>query len=96
MSALTTSVAIVTLRKPQRSQTSSSRHSNIIGLLCGHVHWPVECDWAGTQARIMPSVAVDLRKGIDEIEAREQPIYLLHRLTDEIGIVSQPRRVGAN
>ena len=42
----------------------------------------------------MPSVAVDLRKGIDETEAREQPIYLLHRLTDEVGIVSQARRVG--
>ena len=71
------------------------RHANIVGLLCGHVHWPVECDWAGTQARIMPSVAVDLRKGVDEIEAREQPVYLLHRLTEEVGIVSQARRVGA-
>ncbi len=71
-----------------------SRNTNVIGLLCGHVHWPVECDWAGTQARIMPSIAVDLRKGIDEIEARKQPIYLLHRLSDETGIVSQARRVG--
>jgi 3',5'-cyclic AMP phosphodiesterase CpdA len=73
----------------------ASRHASILGLLCGHVHWPVECDWAGTQARIMPSVAVDLRKGVDEIEAREHPIYLLHRLTGEVGIVSQARRVGA-
>jgi phage-related protein len=60
------------------------------------VHWPVECDWAGTQARIMPSVAVDLRKGIDENEAREQPIYVLHRLNGDGGIVSQARRVGAD
>ena len=71
-----------------------SRNTNVIGLFCGHVHWLVERDWAGTQARIMPSIAVDLRKGIDEIEARKQPIYVLHRLSDKAGIVSQARRVG--
>jgi hypothetical protein len=64
-----------------------------MGLLCGHVHWPVERDWAGTEVRIMPSIAVDVRKGIDETEAREQPIYLLHRLSEEAGLVSQARRV---
>ncbi len=65
----------------------------IAGFLCGHVHWPVERRWAGTQARIMPSVAVDLRKGVDESEARERPIYLLHRLSAEEGLVSQFRMV---
>jgi 3',5'-cyclic AMP phosphodiesterase CpdA len=68
-------------------------HTQVIGLLCGHVHWSVERDWAGTEARIMPSIAVDVRKGIDETEAREQPIYLLHRLSEEAGLVSQARRV---
>jgi hypothetical protein len=43
----------------------------------------------------MPSIAVDLRKGVDETKAREQPIYLLHHLSDETGIVSQARTVGA-
>jgi 3',5'-cyclic AMP phosphodiesterase CpdA len=69
------------------------RHPQVMGLLCGHVHWPVERDWAGTEVRIMPSIAVDVRKGIDETEAREQPIYLLHRLSEEAGLVSQARRV---
>jgi len=41
----------------------------------------------------MPSIAVDLRKGIDETEAREQPIYLLHRLAEETGLTSEARRV---
>jgi len=70
-----------------------NRHPQVIGLLCGHVHWPVERVWAGTQARIMPSVAVDVRKGIDEAEAQDRPVYLLHRLSGETGLVSQARRV---
>ncbi|MCP4302052.1 MAG: phosphodiesterase [Gammaproteobacteria bacterium] len=85
-------------RRPEEVQALEgivNRHSQVIGLLCGHVHWPVERNWAGTQARIMPSIAVDLRKGIDETEAREQPIYLLHRVSEETGLVSQARRVGA-
>ena len=72
-----------------------SRHPQVEGLLCGHVHWLVERDWAGTQARIMPSVAVDLRNGIDETEARQRPIYLLHRLAGDARLVSQARKVNA-
>ena len=71
------------------------RNPQIIGFLCGHVHWPVERRWAGTQARIMPSVAVDVRKGVDETEARQRPIYLLHRLSAGRGLVSRFRTAGA-
>ena len=83
-------------RRPEEAEALAdivSRHGQILGKLCGHVHWPVERNWAGTQARIMPSIAVDVRKGIDEAEARERPIYLLHRLSGETGLVSQSRRV---
>ena len=66
-----------------------SGHRQVIALLCGHVHWPVETRWAGIEARIMPSVAVDLRKGVDETAARQRPIYLLHRLSEETGIQSE-------
>jgi 3',5'-cyclic AMP phosphodiesterase CpdA len=70
-----------------------SRHPQVSGLLCGHVHWPVERNWAGTQARIMPSVAVDVRKGIDEAEAQGRPVYLLHRLSGDSLLTSQQRMV---
>ena len=83
-------------RRPEEAAAFAdlvSRHPQVIGLTCGHVHWLFECRWAGRPARIMPSVAVDLRKGIDETEAREQPIYLLHRLSNETGLVSEARRV---
>jgi Icc protein len=70
------------------------RHPQVIGLLCGHVHWPVECQWAGTEARIMPSIAVDVRKGVDESEAQGRPIYLLHRWSHDDGLVSTAVRAG--
>jgi 3',5'-cyclic AMP phosphodiesterase CpdA len=72
-----------------------SRHPQVAGLLCGHVHWPVEREWAGTQARIMPSVAVDVRKGVDEVEAGGRPIYMLHQLSGATDLVSHTRTVGA-
>ena len=68
-----------------------SRQPQVIGILCGHVHWPVERIWAGTEARIMPSIAVDVRKGIEETEARGRPVYALHRLSQETGLVSRLR-----
>lgn len=71
------------------------RYPQVEALLCGHVHWLIEREWAGTQARIMPSVAVDLRKGINETEAKGRPIYLLHRLSETGGLISDVRMVDA-
>jgi len=72
-----------------------SRQPQVLGVLCGHVHWPVEREWAGTQARIMPSVAVDVRKGVDEDEVQGRPIYMLHRLSRATGITSRAMTVSA-
>lgn len=85
-------------RRPEEAAalaTVVERHSQVVGLLCGHVHWPIECEWAGTQARIMPSVAVDLRKGVDETQARGRPIYMLHKVSGETGLVSDARKADA-
>jgi len=83
-------------RRPEEAAALAdivSRYSQIQGLLCGHVHCPVKRDWAGTLAIVMPSIAVDVRKGIDESEAREQPIYMLHRMSKETGFISEARSV---
>ena len=85
-------------RRPEETGALSDivgRHAQVVGMLCGHVHWPVGRQWAGTSARIMPSIAVDVRKGINETEAREQPIYMLHRFSEETGLVSEARMVEA-
>lgn len=83
-------------RRPEEAAALAavvSRHPQVQALLCGHVHWLVARRWAGTVARIMPSVAVDLRKGIDETRARGQPIYMLHRWSQEDGLVSTARTI---
>jgi Icc protein len=70
-----------------------AKHSQVVGLLCGHVHWPVMREWAGTQARIMPSIAVDVRKGVDEAALHGRPVYMLHRISRETGLASEARPV---
>lgn len=70
------------------------RHPQVVGLLCGHVHWPVSRTWAGVPARIMPSIAVDVRKGINEDEARGRPVYMLHRVPVEGGLDSRAITAG--
>jgi Icc protein len=79
-------------RRPEEAAALTDlvgRHPQVIRLFCGHVHCPVERRWAGTEASVMPSVAVDVRKDGSEIDRREHPIYLLHRLTDEMRFVSE-------
>jgi len=68
-----------------------TRHRNVVRLLCGHVHSAVERPWAGTVASIMPSVAVDVRKGKFARGVGERPVYQLHRLTDASGLATETR-----
>ena len=71
------------------------RHRQVQRLLCGHVHCLFERHWADTRASVMPSVAVDVRKGVDETWARGAPMYLLHRLSAAGGLISRARLVDA-
>jgi len=68
------------------------RHSQVEQLLCGHVHRFHRESWAGTTATIMPSVAVDLRKDVDEA-LEDAPLYVLHLWSQGNGLVSQMRVV---
>ena len=60
--------------------TVVARHPQVGMLLCGHVHYLHHESWAGTIATIMPSVAVDLRKGSD-LAWEANPVYLLHTIS---------------
>ena len=85
-------------RKPEERDALASivqRHEQVVGLLCGHVHWPVSREWAGTQARIMPSVAIDVRNGVDEAEAAGRPVYMLHRLAGAGGLSREAKYADA-
>ncbi len=69
-----------------------SRHPQVVRLLCGHVHRLHREPWGGTLATTMPSVAVDLRKGVG-IETDTAPLYLLHVASNDDGLVSHTRVV---
>jgi 3',5'-cyclic AMP phosphodiesterase CpdA len=86
-------------RRPEEAQALEdivARHGQVVGMLCGHVHWPIERQWAGTEARIMPSVAIDVRHGVDEAEAEGRPIFMLHQTSAGAnGLVSRTRLAGS-
>ena len=81
-------------RRPRDTQGLAAvirRHSQVERMLCGHVHCPTQRTWAGTTATTMASIAVDVRKGVDETRAKSRPIYQLHEVSDNAGIVSRAR-----
>ena len=83
-------------RRPREAEQLAAvvgRHSQVERLLCGHVHWPTQRQWAGTVATTMASVAVDVRKGIDELRVKDRPMYQLHVMSEKNGLVSQARIV---
>ena len=64
------------------------RHPQVKRLLCGHVHCLHRESWGGTVATTMPSVAVDLRKGVDEALG-EAPLYVTHTASDDGALASR-------
>jgi len=81
------------LEEAQALEDIVVRHTQVAGLLCGHVHWPIAREWAGTEARVMPSVAIDVRHGVDEAERR--PVYMLHRISGTNSLVSETKPAGS-
>jgi 3',5'-cyclic AMP phosphodiesterase CpdA len=70
--------------------TVVARHPQVLRLLCGHVHCPVEVPWAGTVATTMPSIAMDVRLGVESLAGDHSPMYHLHQMT-QAGLVSDLR-----
>lgn len=68
------------------------RHPQVKGLLCGHVHRLHRELWAGTVASTMPSVAVDLRKGV-ATEIGKKPFYVVHEVSDTGELVTHRKVV---
>ncbi len=69
------------------------RHPQVVRLLCGHVHRSIQVPWADTVASITPSVAVDVRKGISGSLAEDTPVYTLHAMSVDAGMISYSRAV---
>ena len=85
-------------RRPEEAAALAGiiqRHAQVRALICGHVHWPIQDEWSGVPVRVMPSVAVDLRKGVDESIAKGRPIYFLHSLSADGRLDSEPRTASA-
>lgn len=70
-----------------------NRHSQVERLLCGHVHCLFECDWAGSRASTMPSIAMDVSRHMDDIVPQQHPTYVLHRLSGTSTLTSEIRVV---
>ena len=82
-------------RHPEEAENLArlvSRHPQVVRLLSGHVHCLHREEWGGTIATTMPSVAVDVRKGVDEAIGAA-PLYLLHSFSRDKGLVSRTRVV---
>ncbi len=81
-------------RRPQEAADLAAlvaRYRQVKRLLCGHVHCLHHEAWAGTTATVMPSIALDLRKGFDAVN-EAAPSYLLHTVSSD-GVVSRERVV---
>lgn len=65
-------------------------HGAVQGVLCGHLHRPVQASFAGVPIHVAPSVAhqiaLDLRPGAPLSARLEPPKVSLHRWTPEHGL----------
>ena len=83
-------------RRPREAEDLAvvvGRHPQVVRLLSGHVHRTTHRRWAGTVATTVSSIAVDVREGVDAMRAKDSPMYHVHVMTRESGLVSHPRIV---
>jgi len=75
------------------------RHGNVERILCGHVHRPIQVQWAGTMASIAPSTAhqatLDLREDSPLSMMMEPPGLAPHQWRPGTGLVTHVSYVGS-
>lgn len=75
-----------------------SRHPQVEGVLCGHLHRPIQARLGGTVASTAPStahqVALDLEKGNPLMFTMEPPACQLHLWRPGAGLVSHTSYIG--
>lgn len=69
-------------------ESAMAGHTQIVGLLCGHVHRPIVTSWAGRQLAICPSTAPQVALTLDELDpdvpdgrpmiVADPPAYAIH------------------
>jgi len=75
----------------ERMRRALEGQRHVIGMFCGHTHRNVAGDVGGVPVSSTPSVAVDLRLGQFPASFEAAPIYKIHRIEAEHGIVSEIR-----
>jgi 3',5'-cyclic AMP phosphodiesterase CpdA len=74
------------------------RHPQAERIICGHLHRPIQCRWAGALASTAPSVAhqvaLDLRPDGPSAFVMEPPGFQLHIWTPDEGFVSHTAIAG--
>ncbi len=76
-----------------------ARHPQVERVISGHHHRPVQIRWAGTVGMIAPSVAHQVALDFEPAPMAswilEPPAFMLHRWTEDSGLVSHQAYIGA-
>ena len=74
------------------------RHPHVVRVLCGHVHRPIQAQWAGTLVAIAPGTAhqfiLDLTDDPPAGWQMEPPAVLLHLWDADAGMITHASYVG--
>lgn len=77
----------------ERLRGALQHSGRVVGLFCGHVHRPTTGTVGHIPATVATSLATTLRKGEYPVDAKDRPIYLLHRFGADGRFVTEPQIV---
>ena len=69
-----------------------ARHGQVVRILCGHVHRPIQTMFAGVPVSVAPATSFQIELKLDDSKSiawtKEPPAYQLHAWSEEGGLVS--------